>query len=216
MTWSFIEEAKALALAVRGAGPWSDLQINRAPVPVLYFAIPYIVVSPGADDDAYWRAAFIWTVIWMSISIVLVRRSGEYLGGPAVGKTAALLTLLSPFSVYYSYGILAETPAYLGVVLFTYAYLRWKSRGRELSKSRWDVLLLSLGLSIFVLSRPNSVLLLLLAVLIGAVRLWRGTAGQKREARFVLAAVLATVVLMGVITSVAGPAFRRSREEFAE
>jgi hypothetical protein len=197
---AFHEEAKALALAVRGAAPWSDLQINRAPAPVLYFGIPYIVVSPGADDDAYWRAAFIWTVIWMSISIVLVRRSGEFLGGPAVGKTAALLTLLSPFSVYYSYGILAETPAYLGVVLFTYAYLRWKNLGRELSKSRGDVLLLALGWSIFVLSRPNSVLLLLLAVLIGAVRLWRGTAGQKREARFVLAAALATVVLMGVIT----------------
>ena len=196
---AFHEEAKSLALAVRGAAPWSDLQINRAPAPVLYFGIPYIVVSPGANDDAYWRAAFVWTVIWMSISIVLVRRSGEYLGGPVVGKTAAILTLLSPFSVYYSYGILAETPAYLGVVLFTYAYLRWKSRGRELSKSRWDVLLLALGLSIFVLSRPDSVLLLLLAVLIGAVRLWRGTAGRKPEARFVLAAALATILLMGVI-----------------
>jgi hypothetical protein len=197
---AFHEEAKSLALAVRGAAPWSDLQINRAPAPVLYFAIPYIVVSPGADDDAYWRAAFIWTVICMCISIVLVRRSGEFLGGPVVGKTAAMLTLLSPFSVYYSYGILAETPAYLGVVLFTYAYLRWKSLGRELSQSRWDVLLLALGLSIFVLSRPNSVLLLLLAVLIGAFRLWRGTAIQKREARFVLAAALATVMLIAAVT----------------
>ena len=176
-------EAKALALAVRGAGPWREVRIARAPFPVLYYAIPYMAVPSGADDDAYWRAAFIWTVIWMSISIVLVRRSGEYLGGPAVGKTAALLTLLSPFSVYYSYGILAETPAYLGVVLFTYAYLRWKSRGRELSKSRWDIFFFSLGLLIFVLSRPNSVLLLLLAVLIGAVRLWRGSSGAESRSQ---------------------------------
>ena len=196
----FHREAKALALAVRGAAPWSEFQIARAPAPVFYYAIPYSLVSPEADDDAYWRAAFVWTVIWMSVSIVLVRRAGEFLGGPVVGKTAALFTLLSPFSVYYSYGILAETPAYIGVVLFSYAYLRWRNSPRDLSESWWDIFLLSLGLTIFVLSRPNSVLLLLLAGLIGAIRLWRGTAKQKREGRFVLAAVLAAVVLIGAVT----------------
>jgi hypothetical protein len=196
----FHQEAKALALAVRGAAPWSEVHIARAPLPVLYYAIPYMVVSPGSDNDTYWRAAFIWTLIWMCASLVLVRRSGEFLGGPAVGKTAALFTLLSPFSVYYSYGILAEPPAYIGVVLFTYAYLRWKSSPRDLSNSRWDVFLLSLGLSMFVLSRPNSVLLLLLAVLIGVGRSWRGTGKQKLEGRFVVASVLATAVLIGAVT----------------
>jgi hypothetical protein len=196
----FHREAKVLALAVRGAAPWSEFQIARAPAPVLYYAIPYTVVSPGADDDAYWRAAFVWTVLWMCVSIVLVRRSGEFLGGPVVGKTAALFTLLSPFSVYYSYGTLAETPAYIGVVLFTYAFLKWKNSPRDLAKSRWDIFLLALGLSIFVLSRPNSVLLLLLAVLLGAIRLWWGTGKQKREARFVLVSVLGTVVLIGAVT----------------
>ncbi len=196
----FHREAKALALAVRGAGPWDEVRIARAPVPVLYYAVPYLVVPPGSDDDAYWRAAFIWTVIWMCVSLVLVRRSGEILGGPVVGKTAALFTLLSPFSVYYSYGILAEPPAYIGVVLLTYAYLRWKSSPRELSKSRTDLFFLSAGLLTFVLSRPNSVLLLLLAVVFGAIRLRRGTGKQKLEGRFVLAAVLATVVLIGAIT----------------
>lgn len=196
----FHREAKALALAVRGAAPWSEVHISRAPVPVLYYAIPYTAVSPGSDDDAYWRAAFIWTLLWMCVSIVLIRRAGEYLGGPAVGKTAALFTLLSPFSVYYSYGILAEPPAYIGVVLFTYAYLKWRSSERELSRSRADIFLLALGLSIFVLSRPNSVLLLLLAVLVGAIRVWRGSDRQKLEGRFILAAVLATGVVIGAVT----------------
>jgi hypothetical protein len=196
----FHREAKVLALAIRGAAPWGEVHIARAPIPVLYYAIPYAVVSPGSDDDTYWRAALIWTVIWMCVSLVLVRRSGEFLGGLAVGKTATLFTLLSPFSVYYSYGILAEPPAYIGVVLFTYAYLRWKSSPRDLSQSRWDVFLLSLGLSIFVLARPNSVLLLLLAGLVGASRLWRGTSKQKLEGRFVLASVLAAVVLIGAVT----------------
>jgi hypothetical protein len=196
----FHREAKALAMAVRGAAPWSEVHILRAPVPVIYYAIPYLAVSPGSDDDTYWRAAFIWTVLWMCVSIVLIRRAGEFLGGPAVGKTAALFTLLSPFSVYYSYGILAEPPAYIGVVLFTYAYLKWKKSERELSLSRADIFLFVVGLSIFVLSRPNSVLLLFMAVLIGAIRVWRGSGGQQMEGRFILAAVLATVVVIGVIT----------------
>jgi len=193
-------EAKALGLAFRGAGPWEEVRIARAPFPVLYYAIPYLAVPSGSDDDTYWRAAFAWTVVWMGVSLVLVRRSGEFLGGPVVGKTAALFTLVSPFSVYYSYGILAETPAYIGVVLFTYAYLRWKSSPRDLSKSRVDIFFLSLGLLIFVLSRPNAVLLLVLGFGIGASRLRTGTRNQKPEGRFVSAAVLATIMLIGGVT----------------
>jgi hypothetical protein len=198
----FHREAKALALAVRGAGPSDEVRIARAPAPVLYYAIPYLVVPPGSDEDTYWRAAFIWTMVWMCVSLVLVRRCGEYLGGPVVGKTAALLTLLSPFSVYYSYGILAEPPAYIGVVVFTYAYLRWKSSPRELSKSRLELLLLSFGLVLFVLSRPNSVLLLVMAILAGSILLWRGTASQKLEGKFVLGSVFAAVVMIGTVTLV--------------
>ena len=159
-----------------------------------------LLVRPGSDDDTYWRAGFIWTVLWMCVALVLIRRSGEFLGGPVVGKTAALLTLLSPFSVYYSYGILAEPPAYIGVVLLTYAYLRWKNSPRELSKSRADIFLLAFGLLMFVLSRPNSVLLLLLAFIVGVVRLRSANSKQRLEGKFVLAAVLATVVLIGAVT----------------
>jgi hypothetical protein len=196
----FHREAKAFASAIRGAGSWDDARIVRAPLPVLYYAIPYTLVRPGSDDDAYWRAGFIWTVLWMCVALVLIRRSGEFLGGPVVGKTAALLTLLSPFSVYYSYGILAEPPAYIGAVVFTYAYLRWKNSPRELSKSRGDIFLLSFGLLMFVLSRPNTVLLLLLALVVGVVRLRSSNRNQKLEGKFILAAVLATVVLIGALT----------------
>jgi hypothetical protein len=196
----FHREAKTLALAMRGAGPWDAVQILRAPAPVLYYAIPYLVVPPGSHDDIYWRAAFVWTMTWMCVSLVLVRRCGEYLGGPVVGKTAALLTLLSPFSVYYSYGILAEPLAYIGVVVFTYGYLRWKNSPRELSKSRVEIVLLSLGLLLFVLSRPNSVLLLLMAILVGASLFWRGTGNQKLEGKFVLVSVLTAVILIGAVT----------------
>jgi hypothetical protein len=196
----FHREAKALALAVRGAGPWDEFRIARAPAPVLYYAIPYFAIPPGSDEDTYWRVAFIWTVMWMCVALVLVRRCGQYLGGPLVGKTAAVLTLLSPFSVYYSYGILAEPPAYIGVVVFTYAYLRWKSSPRVLSKSRVEFFLLSFGLLLFVLSRPNSVLLLLLAILVGTIFLWRSGAQRKLEGKFVLASVLAAVVMIGTVT----------------
>ena len=37
----FHREAKAFAVAIRGAGSWDEARIARAPVPVLYYAIPY-------------------------------------------------------------------------------------------------------------------------------------------------------------------------------
>ena len=198
----FHEEAKALALAVRGAGPWQDFNIHHAPAPVFYYALPYLAVPPGSGADIYWRAAFVWTTLWMGISLLLIRRCGEILGGPLVGKAAAVLTLLSPFSVYYSYGILAEPVGYLGVVFFTYGFLAWKISPQDLSKSGWHLFLFSAGLLTFVLSRPNAVLFLLFAILAGVALVRRKNSTEKLEGKFVLASALATIAVIAIVTLV--------------
>lgn len=197
---NFHHQAKALALAVRGAASWHEFTITAAPAPVFYYAIPYLMVPPGSGENIYWGAAFVWTTIWTAISLLLIRRCGEILGGPLVGKTAALLTLLSPFSIYYSYGILAEPPAYVGAVLFTYGFLAWRGSPRGLSKSGLDFLLFSVGLLALVLSRPNAVLLLLLAMLAGVVLVRRKNGNEKLEGRFVLASILATIAMIAIVT----------------
>ncbi len=196
----FHEEAKSLALAIRGAGPWQDFTIHHAPAPVFYYAIPYLAVPPGSDDNTYWRAAFVWTTLWMAISLLLIRRCGDILGSPLTGRVAAVLTLLSPFSVYYSYGILAEPVGYLGVVLFTHGFLAWKSCPRKLSRSRRYLFQFSAGLLTFVLSRPNAVLFLLFALLVGVVLLRRKSETKKLEGAFVLVSTVATIAMIAMVT----------------
>src|SRR5690242_13817409 len=181
----FHDEAKDLSLAVRGVGSWQHVAINHAPAPVFYYAIPYLVVPAGASDNTYWLAAFSWNILWMAVCLLLIRRCGELLSGPLTGKLAATLSLLSPFSVYYSYGVLAESVGYLGVVLFTYGFLAWKHAPRELSKSRWYLFLFSAGLLTLVLSRPNAVLFLFFALVVGAILFRSKDDIKKLEGRFV-------------------------------
>ena len=196
----FHEEAKALSLAVRGAGSWHDVSINHAPAPVVYYAVPYLVVPAGASDNSYWLAAFSWNILWMAVCLLLIRRSGELLGGTLTGKVAAALTLLSPFSVYYSYGVLAESVGYLGVVLFTYGFVAWKHAPLGLSKSRWYLFLFSAGLLTLILSRPNAVLFLFFAMVVGAILYRSKNDNKKLEGKFVLASGLATLAMFTIVT----------------
>jgi hypothetical protein len=198
--WFFHEEAKDLSLAVRGAGSWHNVSINHAPAPVFYYAIPYLVVPAGASNNTYWLAAFSWNILWMAVSLLLIRRCGELLGGTLTGKMAAALSLLSPFSVYYSYGVLAESVGYLGVVLFTYGFLAWKHTPRKLSKSRWYLFLFSAGLLTLVLSRPNAVLFLFFALVIGAILLRSKNDIKKLEGKFVLVSGFATLAMFTLVT----------------
>ncbi len=199
-------EAKAISLAVHGAGRWADVRIGKAPGSVLYYAVPYVLVPAGSSDDAYWLAGFLWTFVWMVVSVLLVRRAGNSMAGPSAGKWAAALTVLSPFGVYYSYGISAEPPAYLGSVLFAYGWAQW--RALETSEPRpmqrraawvsW------IGLCLLLLSRPNAVLLMVVAAL-AAWKLWKaGWKGSRREATFTAGGILVAGVVLTVAMLIVG------------
>ncbi|SPF37295.1 membrane hypothetical protein [Candidatus Sulfopaludibacter sp. SbA4] len=192
----FHPEAKTLAQAVRGSAPWTDVGIARAPAPVVYYAIPYLMVPPGSSENRYWQAAFIWTAAWMVVCLCLIRRIGDELGGPLTGKLSAILSLLTPFWAYYSYGINAEPPAFLGVVLFTYGWLRWQGPAQEPGRSsRWAWLAAG-GLCLFVLSRPNALLLLIFALL-AAARMYRiGNPDAIRAARSTVQVVAVTALIV--------------------
>src|SRR5665213_581116 len=126
MDYTYHTGAKALSAAIRGSVPWTNLAITRAPAPVLYYSVPYLLVSPGSSDYTYWLAGLVWTIVWMTISILAIRRAGELVGGRLAGQLAAMIAVLSPFGVYYSYSIDAEAPAYVGVALFAYGWAKWQ------------------------------------------------------------------------------------------
>jgi 4-amino-4-deoxy-L-arabinose transferase-like glycosyltransferase len=198
----FHNEAKALAMAIKGGGPWSNVAFTRAPAPVLYYAIPYLTIRSGSADHAYWLSGFIWTFLWMAISILLIRRAGALFGGSLVGKLAALLTLLSPFGVYYSYGILAESPAYIGVIFFIYGFARWQDRRDHSSLFSDKNWLIWTGLSLFILSRPNAILILGVALIAATVIRLGKSAHHRQEAKFILANVAVTSLIVIVAFSV--------------
>jgi hypothetical protein len=122
----------------------------------------------------------IWTIAWMIISILAIRRAGELVGGRLAGQLAAMIAVLSPFGVYYSYSIDAEAPAYVGVALFAYGCAKWQKSDRSspLLGSAW---LAWAGFTMLLLCRLNSLLLLPIAALAGGV-LW--LKGLRREAAF--------------------------------
>lgn len=204
----FHNEAKALAMAIKGGGPWSSVAFTRAPAPVLYYGIPYLTIPSGASNNAYWLSGFIWTFIWMAISTLIIRRAGALLGGPWIGKLAALLTLLSPFGVYYSYGVLAESPAYIGVVFFIYGFARWQSRDGSSSLFSDKDWLTWVGLSLFILSRPNAILILGLALIAALAISLRKSQGERKEAKFILTNVglasLIVIISFGIVSALPG------------
>jgi hypothetical protein len=202
----FQVEARALAAAVRGAAPWSEVAITKAPGPVLYYAVPYLAVAPGASDDAHWRAAFVWTALWMAVALLLIRRAATAIGSDLAGRTAALLSIASPFSVYYSYGVVAEPPAFLGAVLVAYGWTRWSEcnsdqrlAGLLASPAPW---LAATGLTLLVLSRPNALLTLPLAGGAAALCWWSGERGR-RHAAFAAVCICASGLIIAAVLAAA-------------
>jgi hypothetical protein len=194
--------AKAISLWIHGAGPWSAVEVSKAPGPVLYYAVPYGVMPLGSSDDAYWTAALVWTVVWMTLALLLTRRACALLGGARAGRLGALLTLLSPFGVYYSYGIGAEAPAFVCSSLFTYGWCRWWIRERDRSPWRSSAWWLSwLGALGLILCRPNAILLLALGALSAWWALRRQEKGARPALRFTAATVLATAATLAAVSA---------------
>jgi hypothetical protein len=207
----FHAEAKTLARVIRGLEPWSVFGMSRAPAPVLYYVIPYLTVPPGSSDDRYWQAGFVWTIGWMLVALLLLRRIGRRLGGELTGKLVIILMLVTPFWAYYSYGILAESPAFLGVVVFLYAWLRWQESAQRQPPGREGAALVYAGLSFFLLCRPNALLLLGFAAL-AAIWMYRtNTAYGIRAAKFTVS-VVAVVCLVIAGTTIVVRSLPRSSQ----
>lgn len=206
----FHREARTMALAIKGATPWSKVQITRAPGPVLFFVPPYLTVPAGGADRSYWRAGVVWTSAWMVIALLLIRRTAARLGGERAGRIAAILTLLSPFSVYYSFGISAEGPAYLSVAVFLFGWAHCAGPVR----GRGALTLMAVGLISLVLCRPNAALIFLFGLL-AAWRLWRYDPRAARLAAGV--SVLTVAVFMGAglaLSLLQGSAARSGQSDY--
>lgn len=193
-------EAKLWSGALRGDLSWGELALKRAPVPSLYYTLPYLLIRAGSPENHYWIAAVIWNAIWTTMAVLLIRRAAEHLGGPMAGKLGAAAVLLSPFFAYYSYGINAESAAYLALAIFSYGWAVWRVDSQERRRQRGGRLAI-FGMALFLLTRPNAMLLIPLAFSAAFFAWRRHSEDGQRQARFAFqAAAIAVVAVMAVST----------------
>jgi len=154
--WTFHEESKNLALFIKGEIAADKVLITKAPGPILFYTPVYLFASSDATDDQLWVYAVVFTFIIGMISLLFIFRIGTAFFSKEVGLLSVLLFFAFPIHCYYSLGILAEMPAFFSLALAIYG---WSLAFEDPHKKRgW--ILLTLGMWLLILNRPNAILLL--------------------------------------------------------
>ena len=158
----FHREAKNLSLYIKGEVGYEKVLITRAPAPVFFYSIPYTFVSKDSSDNTYWWAAFSFTGIITTLSILFIRKAGNLLFNKQIGLFTCILFFIFPLHAYYSMGIGAEQLGFFGssIALFGWALIYNESKQVGTNNTLKKVWILVLGLTILILSRPNTLLIL--------------------------------------------------------
>lgn len=153
---TFHEESKNLSLFIKGMVSADKVLITRAPGPILFYTPAYLLAPVDATDDQLWVYGVVFTSIIMIISVVLIFRISTTFFSKEVGLLSILLFFSFPIHCYYTLGILAEIPAFFSLALAIYG---WSIVFYEPNKKRgW--FLLSVGIWLLILNRPNAILIL--------------------------------------------------------
>jgi hypothetical protein len=197
----FHVQAKQFAQFFWGMTEYNSLIINKAPGPVLFFIPPYFLAGPNASDTQLWFAGIVWTFLFMTLCLILLRKAGKNLGYEMAGKVTVVLLLLLPLHLYYSLGILAEGLAFIGCCVFVYGWSRIvHETNQKVFSLPW--ILCCVGLLAMLLARPNSILVLpILAVILVVYGFWKKRSFVY-EIRFVFIKALALLTIaLFVITA---------------
>ncbi len=180
--YDFHKETVILTDYIKGKTDYSKVVITRAPGPILFYTIPYLLIPAGSSDSVYWYAGVIWTNIFMIVSMLLLRRTGRNLFNDFIGKLAVVLFFIFPIHIYYSLGILAESVAFFSVCIATYGYSLWKRNKDSGGDSRLGWGLMTGGLIFLILNRPNALLVLGFLILVLLWAYWKEKAFFNRFA----------------------------------
>lgn len=159
---TFHVEAKNMARYIKGTVSYDKITITKAPGPVIFYTLPYLIAPSNATDNQLWVYATLFTFLIVTISLLLVFRIGSSLFSDEVGLLAILLFFVFPIHCYYSLGILAEVPAFFSLTIALYGWSIAFANPKQ--KKGW--VLLTLGIWFLILNRPNTMLILGLGFLI--------------------------------------------------
>jgi 4-amino-4-deoxy-L-arabinose transferase-like glycosyltransferase len=153
---TFHLEAKKIALYIKGNVSFDQVTITKAPGPVLFYTIVYVLVPSDASDNTYWSYAVIFTSILLIISMLLIFRICKCMFSSNIGFLSVVLFFLFPIHFYYSLGILAEVPAFFSLTIALFGWSKVFKRVND--KTGWALFIL--GSCFLILNRPNALLLL--------------------------------------------------------
>jgi len=159
---TFHVEAKNLARYIKGDVSNDKVTVTKAPGPIVFYTIPYLIAPSTATDNQLWVYATVFTFLIVTISLLLIFRIGTSFFSKEVGLLAVLLFFVFPIHCYYSLGILAEVPAFFSLTVTLYG---WSIVFQNPNKKAGWILLI-FGLWFLILNRPNTMLILGLGFLI--------------------------------------------------
>lgn len=189
---TFHEEAKNLALFLKGDVPYQAVVITKAPGPVFLYTIAYVWAPAQATDNQLWCYGIVLTSVLIAASLMLLYRAATNLFSREIALLTLLLAFIFPIHSYYTMGILAEAPAFFSTALAIYGWSRIVAHRQKFSG--WACF--TLGVWLLVLNRPNAILLPMLGFLVLAYAFWRQREFFKRYG-IPLASALSLTILLG-------------------
>lgn len=151
---TFHEEAKNLALFLKGEVPSSEVMITKAPGPVVFFTVPYLIAPSDATDNQLWYYGITWTGIFITLAMLLIFRTAQMLFSDGTAILTMVLFFIFPLHYYYSLGIIGEGAAFFSLSLMLYGWARaWRNPA---SFRAWSMF--AGGFLFLILNRPNTML----------------------------------------------------------
>lgn len=153
----YIRESKLLVGLIKSKISFGDFYFTEGFFTIIYYAIPFSLISYNSTNDTYLIAAQLFNLIILLISFRLLLKLCSIL---KINKILfAIISLLNPIHIYYSFGILSEIPIFFTICVALYYFFKF-----IIQDNRVSFIIFSIFIFLSVSIRPNLILLLVLLV----------------------------------------------------
>ncbi len=190
-------EAIRIAHCLQSGESCKDVSLNKAPLPSVFYAVPYTLLPHGSSDNAYWNAAMIWSGLFITLSLILIyRATATIFKDKRAGIICIILSFIIPLHIYYGLGVMAEGPAYIAVSVSLYGWSIVEKKRRQ------GIIFFSIGIVALILARPNAILILPLLFITSASLWWMKKGDVKSQKYMTLAAMIMGAVVLILFSGV--------------
>jgi len=190
-------EAVRIAHCMQNGESCQSVSLNKAPLPSLFYAIPYTFLPSGSSDNLYWKAAIVWSALFITLSLLLVYRAANNIfRDKRAGIIFIVFSFIVPLHIYYGLGVLAEGPAYIAVSISIYGWSMLEQNRRK------GIVYFALGIIALILARPNAILVIPLLFVTSGFFWWTKRGDVKTQRSITIAAVIMGAAMLIIFSAV--------------